>query len=85
MSGHGRNSSVHIEEELAQIRRYEDFSTTGKRRSNKREDHFACLHKTLTLELSSKIGLGMLSLKDTDNPLCKTQTSTTIHGVPGGI
>ncbi|GAN04667.1 voltage gated chloride channel [Mucor ambiguus] len=28
MSGHGRNSSVHIEEELAQIRRYEDFSTT---------------------------------------------------------
>ncbi|OBZ83999.1 hypothetical protein A0J61_07956 [Choanephora cucurbitarum] len=28
MSGHVRNSSVDIEEELAQIRRYEDFTTT---------------------------------------------------------
>lgn len=29
MTGHGRTSSVEIEEELAQIRRYEDFTTTG--------------------------------------------------------
>ncbi|RCH86896.1 glycerol ethanol, ferric requiring protein [Rhizopus azygosporus] len=28
MTGHGRTSSVEIEEELAQIRRYEDFTTT---------------------------------------------------------
>lgn len=28
--GHARNTSADIEEELAQIRRYEDFSTTGK-------------------------------------------------------
>lgn len=32
MSGHARNASnnPHIEEVLAQIRRYDDFSTTGK-------------------------------------------------------
>ena len=29
MSGHARTASVHIDEELEQIRRYEDFSTTG--------------------------------------------------------
>jgi hypothetical protein len=31
MSGHIRDSSVQLEEELAQIRRYEDFSTIGKK------------------------------------------------------
>lgn len=77
MSGHGRNSSVHIEEELAQIRRYEDFTTTGKERSPKTR----CIKHWHLF----KIGLEMPSLKDTDSPLCKTQTSTTIHGVPGGI
>jgi hypothetical protein len=43
MSGggqHVRNASAVIEEELAQIRRYEDFSTTGK----KREFIFSVLH-----------------------------------------
>lgn len=29
MAGHRHTSSVEIEEELAQIRRYEDFTTTG--------------------------------------------------------
>jgi hypothetical protein len=34
MSGHARSTSnnAHIEEELEQIRRYEDFSTTGKKK-----------------------------------------------------
>lgn len=31
MTSHARGSSTGIEEELAQIRRYEDFSTTGKK------------------------------------------------------
>jgi hypothetical protein len=36
MSGHVRNTSnAHIEEELEQIRRYEDFSTTGIKKKKK--------------------------------------------------
>lgn len=34
MSGHGTGSSAHIEEELDQIRRYEDFTTTGTFKMN---------------------------------------------------
>lgn len=34
MNGHGQGSSAHIEEELDQIRRYEDFTTTGTFQTN---------------------------------------------------
>jgi hypothetical protein len=40
MSGHIRDSSVQLEEELAQIRRYEDFSTIGKRKKEKKRKSF---------------------------------------------
>lgn len=40
MSGHVRNSSAQIEEELEQIRRYEDFSTIGIH-----EAHVNTMHK----------------------------------------